>query len=306
MKQGMLFFLLLIGIISKAQHYNPNLYPQGKVSITGGYYWGTILKHTAKFIPDVTQKSHAFELSVSKITKGEKEWQRKLNYPEIGGALLMARFGDNEIFGNAYGVFPFAKIWLIRSKWVDWYYRMGIGLAYLNKPFNYVTNPDNNVIGSKINNCTHMSMGIDIKANENLSFFTALNFTHFSNASFQSPNLGINYAAFSGGFRYNVNPTKGDYNQEPVSKPVQKNFFKGSFGMAFYEYRTPGGPKYPIYIFTGAYARATSINNRIFGGLIYGYDIGRKEFLTQYVPNYKKIKAHDLGFLWAMNCFWAE
>jgi len=295
MKKGLLLFYIFFVVALQAQKYNPNDYYQPNLNISGSYYWGTIFKHSTKFEPDVTQKSHAFEVAISKVTKGDKEWQRKLNYPEIGGAIVFARFGDNDIFGNAIAVIPYAKIWLKRTKIIDWYFRGGLGLGYITKPFDYVTNPTNNVIGSKINNCTQLSMGIDYKVNKELTLFTGLNFTHFSNASFQTPNLGINYVAFSGGFRYLPNAKIGGYNQEPVSKPIQKNFFKLNYSMAFYEYKTPGGPKYPIYVFTGAYARATSINNRIFTGLLFEHDIGKKEFLTQYVHEPKMIKANNFG-----------
>lgn len=296
MKKVLLLLLISFSVILQAQRYNPNNHYQPKMNVSGSYYWGTIFKHSTKFEPDITQKSHGFELAISKITKGEKEWQRKLNYPEIGGALFMARFGDNDIFGNAIAIIPYAKLWLKRSKTVDLYLRAGFGLGYISRPFDYVTNPTNNVIGSKINNCTQFSLGTDFKINRELSLFTALNFTHFSNASFQTPNLGINYIAFSGGFRYLPNASIGDYNQEKVSRPIQKNFFRFNYSMAFYEDKSPGGPKYPIYEFSAAYSRATSINNKVFTGVYYTFDVGKKEFLTQYVPDYKKIKANSIGF----------
>lgn len=296
MKWLSFIFIILIVAQLPAQKYKPYEYKQSKFNVSGSYYWGTIVKHNSKFGPDITQKSHGFELSFSKITKGNKAWQRKLNYPEIGGALFMARFGDNEIFGNAIGAFPYAKIWILRRKVVDWYFRMGIGLAYLNKPYHVIDNPTNNVIGSKINNITQLSMGFDFKIRPELSLFTGLNFTHFSNASFQTPNLGINYVAFSTGFRYNPKPQLGGYNTDEIPKPKQKNFAKLAYSMAFYEYRTPNGPKYPVIEFTGAYARATSIVNRVFGGVYYAFDMGRLEYMHLFGYEYKNREAHMLGF----------
>ncbi len=295
MKLQLLSLFLGCSILTYAQKFNPNEHYSSNMNVSGSYYWGLIFKHSSKFLPDVTEKSHAFELAISKVTKGNKEWEKKLNYPEIGGALFIARFGDNEIFGNAYAVIPYAKLWLVRRKAVDFYTRIGFGLGYVTKPYDRVSNPSNNVIGSKINNCTQFSFGLDFKVRRELSLFTALNFTHFSNASFQSPNLGINYLAFSTGFRYQPNPTKGNYNQEPVAKPMQKNFFRFNYAMAFYANRAPGGPKYPIYIFSAAYSRATSINNRVFTGVNYAFDVGKKELISQFVYGVKPIKASDLS-----------
>lgn len=290
------FVLVVCGLYSHGQKYSPNEYDHPNMNISGSYYYGTIIKHSTKFIPDVTEKSHAFELAVSKVTKGEKAWQRKLNYPEIGGAFFMARFGDNEVFGNAFALIPYAKFWMLRKRSIDWYFRMGLGLGYLNRPYNAIENPSNNVIGSKINNCTQLSMGIDFKVNRELTLFTALNFTHFSNASFQAPNLGINYAAFSGGFRYLVHTkNKQAYNTDEVPKPIKKNFFKASAGLAFYEYNIPGGIKFPVYRTSFAYARSTSIVNRIMGGLIVAYDVGRYEFVTLYYPENKRLLATEIS-----------
>ena len=295
MKQIIFILILCLASASYAQKFNPNEHYNPKMNVSGSYYWGIVFKHSSKFLPDVTQKSHGFELAISKVTKGEKEWHKKLNYPEIGAALLAVRFGDHEIFGNGFSLIPYSKFWLVRSKYVDFYSRIGFGLGYVTKTYDRVNNQTNNVIGSKLNNCTQFSFGLDYKVNRELTMFTAMNFTHFSNAAFQSPNLGINYLAISTGIRYLPKATIGEYNQEPIAKPIQKNFFRFNYSMAFYENKAPGGPKYPIYILSGAYARSTSINNRIFTGVNYAFDVGRKEILEQFVYEGKPIKASDLS-----------
>lgn len=295
MRFKLFLFFLFASLTLFAQKYDPNEHYQPDLNISASYYYGIIFKHSTKFLPDVTEKSHAFEMAISKVTKGDKPWQRKLNYPEIGGALFAARFGDNEIFGNAFAIIPYAKFWLARGRKIDFYARIGFGLGYVTKAYDRVSNPTNNVIGSKLNNCTQFSFGLDYKVDRELSFFTALNFTHFSNASFQSPNLGINYLAFSTGFRYLPKATKGGYNQSPVPKPKQKNFFRLNYAMAFYETRAPGGPKYPIYVLSAAYSRATSINNRVFTGVNYAFDVGKKEYISWFVIDEKPIKASDLS-----------
>ena len=295
MRIKLVLLFVSASLTALTQKYDPNDHHHAEISVSATYYYGTIFKHSSNFLPEVTEKSHAFELAFSKITKGDKPWQRKLNYPEIGGAMLITRFGDNEIFGNAYALIPYAKIWLLRGSKVDFFSRIGFGLGYVTKPYNRVNNPTNNVIGSKLNNCTQFSFGLDYKVDKQLSFFTALNFTHFSNASFQSPNLGINYLAFSTGFRYLPKPTKGGFDQSPIPKPIQKNFFRLNYAMAFYENSAAGGPKYPIYVVSGAYSRSTSVVNRVFTGINYAFDVGKKEYISQFVFDEKAIKASDLS-----------
>ena len=295
MRVNMVILMVCASLTVFSQKYNPNDHYHAEMAVSASYYYGTIFKHSSNFLPEVSEKSHAVELSFSKITKGAKPWQRKLNYPEIGGAMVFARFGNNEIFGNAYALIPYAKFWLLRRSKVDLYSRIGFGLGYITKPYNRVNNPTNNVIGSKLNNCTQFSFGLDYKVHRRLSFFTALNFTHFSNASFQSPNLGINYLAFSTGLRYLPKPTKNGFDETPIPKPIQKNFFRLNGAMAFYENRAAGGPKYPIYVVSAAYSRSTSVVNRFFTGVNYAFDVGKKEYISQFVVEEKAIKASDLS-----------
>ena len=174
MRMNAVLLMVCASLTVFAQKYNPNEHYHAETAVTASYYYGTIFKHSSNFLPEVNERSHAVELSFSKITKGAKPWQRKLNYPEIGGAMLIARFGNNDIFGNAYALIPYVKFWLLRRSKVDFYSRIGFGLGYITKPYDRVNNPTNNVIGSKLNNCTQFSFGLDYKVDRRLSIFTLI------------------------------------------------------------------------------------------------------------------------------------
>ena len=127
---------------------------------------------------------------------------------------IKKRFGDQEIFGSAYGLLPFVKFNIVRSKPVDFYARLGAGLSYISRSYHPVTNPTNNVIGSKINSIIQFRMGLDFAVHPEVDIVLAGTLTHYSNSSTQAPNLGINLPTVNLGVVYKPKQFTTEYNTE--------------------------------------------------------------------------------------------
>lgn len=217
--------------------------------MTGGFHRGTIFKHTPNFMPTVTESSTIYEVSVLQHTTGKQRWHQLYNYPSIHYAFLHARFGDEEVFGQAYGFLP-SLYFYTRTKHLNIEYRIGVGLAYLNRPFHPLTNATNNVIGSKLNNVTTFGLGLTWKIHPQWQLSGNLSFTHFSNAGVQNPNLGINVPAYGASFRYYPKAVlpKTYYQRDTLTK-LRKPIRLGiKLGMGVNENVALNGPKHPIYI----------------------------------------------------------
>lgn len=252
----------------------------GRYSVEGNYQFGRIVPHNRKFTTPVTGFTHAFELSFYKQTLGEKAWQRKLKYPELGGSFVMAYNADQKVFGNVYMFMAVAKFWIVRSHYVDFYLRVGTGLAFAPTHYDPIDNSINRAIGSTLNSADQFRLGIDIKPCPQLHLTVGANLTHYSNAGTQLPNLGVNVPSFSVGLRYFPKVSKDlKYNRNKVPKPLKKNEVMMRFGIGYGEMQTPGGPKYPYYIGTINYARYTSIINKVLGGVCIEFNQGEYEYL---------------------------
>ena len=110
---------------------------------------GQIFKHTTNFKPPVRGITVLTEATYEWQTAGAAAWHTTHRYPVVGLTLSYADFGDNEIFGQAIGIFPslsFSNRW--KQKRFYSFLRIGFGIAYLTKPYNEISNPLNNVIGS--------------------------------------------------------------------------------------------------------------------------------------------------------------
>ena len=78
---------------------------------------------------------------------------------------------------------------------------VGIGSAYISKPFNYQTNYLNIAIGLHINMYANINLEAQIRM-PHFIFYTDFGITHFSNGGTKHPNLGLNIPAISMGVKY--------------------------------------------------------------------------------------------------------
>jgi Lipid A 3-O-deacylase (PagL) len=245
----------------------------GKFAIEGDAYFGKIIKHTSRFIPTVTQYTGAYELGVHFYSFGEKPWHRPWKYPEYGVTFVHAIYGNQNIFGSSYSLMPFIQFWIFRTKTVDMYFRAGFGAGILTKHYNPIDNPSNNVIGSTVNNITQFKLGLDWKLSPYVYLNTSGAFTHWSNAKFQNPNLGINLIAASIGIKVFPWVKERNFNTQKQPKPRKRNECILRFSVGINEMgRVPGGPKFAHYVGSIAYARYTSKVNKVYGGFCIGYD----------------------------------
>ncbi len=265
-KQKLFILLLFNGLLLLAKA-DERFGAVGKFSIETNYQFGRIIPHNKNFHAPVTGYTHSFEVSFYKQTMGEKAWQRKLHYPELGGSFVLAYNADQKVFGNAYLLMAVAKFWIVRSRYVDFFVRAGTGLAFTPNHFDLVKNPTNDAIGSLINSADQLRLGLDFKPDPHVQISCGVTFTHYSNAAIQRPNLGVNVPALSIGLRYFPNVSADlKYNRNKVPKPEKKNEVMIKFGLALSEMNTYGGPKYPTYVGVINYARYTSVANKFLAG----------------------------------------
>jgi len=252
----------------------------GKVGISVDYYIGKHLRHSPIIIADLTGLTHAYEISCFKQTIGNKDWMRKLRYPEIGCALHITQNVNPDVFGTTIGLMGTVKFFLVRSKYADLYTRLGGGVAFNTKYYHINKNPENNVIGSVANAMFQIRIGADFKPLPWLQIAVSGVLTHQSNGGVQLPNLGINVAAATVGIRYFPFHKPVPYVKGKVPKPFRPNEFMFRFGFGVVN-QWRNGPKYPIYFATFAYARYTSIINKVIAGFTLEYNYAIRDFMVQ-------------------------
>lgn len=243
---------------------------------------GTMIKHTASFTGPISQQVYGTEINFIQNTHGRKPWQEIRNYPTIGVAVNYLNYNNNTVYGHAFGISPniILPLWK-RNKW-EWTFKAGMGVGLVTKHYKKETNnTQNTAIGGKINNVSPFSTDLRYKLNNKWHFQVGAYFTHVSNATFQTPNLGINTYGAHIGFRYFPTTTEAQKiirSERPTYRNNWMGFAKGS--IAFVEKGPADGPTYLTYIAHLGIAKRYASKNKVYAGVdahfhdvVYQYNI---------------------------------
>lgn len=241
--------------------------------IEANIHGGRIYKHTENFKAPVPDFSGAFEINLIKQTYGKKEWEQRRNYPVVGLGFSYTDYGLDSVFGKCYSIYPNLELPLVKGKQLEWTFRAGFGLAYTTR--HYKRGPEwdtlNNAVGTRLNNYTLFATDIRYRVNEHWDIQLGGSFSHISNASLRTPNLGINLVGAHVGVRYfpaTSRPKKIVRKLDPLKNQWLAQI---RLGISANEANVPNGPLYPIYIVSAYASRRYRSKNKMFAGVDYSY-----------------------------------
>lgn len=142
------------------------------------------------------------EVFLYKQTNGTALWQQLYRYPKAGLSLLYIDLPNDSISGDAFGLMSFVDMPVFRGGRYYFSIRSSVGLAYLTRHFQRIDNYKNNAIGSAMNAAIQFNFQNTFRISERLEYRLNVGFVHFSNASFSTPNLGINIFTLNTGISY--------------------------------------------------------------------------------------------------------
>lgn len=186
----------------------------------------------------------ASEISYIHQTKQSKRWHQAYRNPLIGGTLFLGSVGNNQILGRFIGGYGFVELPIIKYKKYRLDFRFATGLGYTNRPFDPVLNPENVAIGSRINAMMCFALKQSVRF-QNYGITLGIDMTHFSNASYKMPNLGINVPYLSLGIQRFFNDVSPKQNRKELVRP--KLSYGASFIYSQKEMRPIGVGRYPVY-----------------------------------------------------------
>lgn len=219
-------------------------------------------------VMNALQQGHVwgFELNYKMNFKGTREWQRVYKYPSLCFGVQYYNLGYEEVLGHAIAVYPYLELPFINRDGYGLNFNIGLGYGYITKKFDQETNPMNLAVGTHSNAIIQLGASFR-KTFKRTSISVGFDFTHFSNASSELPNLGLNIPNFYIGLEQTLN--------EPVKKlePELKKYKGISFHAqisGFYKERYPtGGQKFPVVNISAF------MNNRFNyrSAIDYGFDV---------------------------------
>ncbi|MEL7529785.1 MAG: acyloxyacyl hydrolase [Bacteroidota bacterium] len=260
---------------------------------------GVLLRHR----PDqmtfaLPQSFWALSLEMRKQMLGQRYWQGLYNYPKLGWTFLMQSFGNDQVLGRSYSLYPFLDLDLVKRGNLSLSFRVGYSFAWLPKKFDIETNPENTAIGSRLNNLTMLGLFAEYRFAERWYLRAGGQFTHTSNARYKQPNLGLNTAKLRFGLSYQLKPVESlseyPYDEYPLAKRWRP-FVR--FGLAGKEQKVAGGPRYLAYSVSAGAGWMYSRKNQLQLGMMLVYDRAIEAFMIEQEipfrnenPNFRPIR----------------
>ncbi len=224
-------------------------------SFSKGLYWefsglgGRMIKNYPDF-PEHGLSAFA-SITMARQTYGRSIWNQWYNYPKTGLILSGGGFGNHEVFGENISIQAFIGLDLVKHPKFSFETKISMGFAFFNKPYDYVENPENTVIGSRITNITQLSFSAYIPLNTQWEILTGFSMMHYSDGHTRLPNLGANIPLIQAGLRYRPQE-RPEIIRLPDTLPMNHKYLmniEAAYGWhEFGETMGPvNGPKYSIY-----------------------------------------------------------
>ncbi len=252
----------------------------GNLKLESDVYGAKIYKHTPKFKPNTNQLVGGFEIKLLRQTFGSKEWHQSYHFPLCGVQFIYANFNDKNL-GESFALMPLVQFNFLKRKNFTAYFGVADGLAYFTKKYDRLTDSINNVIGSTINEATQFKFGATCQIQNSGLLTATFSFTHYSNAKFTTPNLGINVYALHLGFQNFISHTPANFRTVAIPNYSRKLKLDVRLGYAR-NGNVIGGPKDPYYTVYLGIDKRWCYKNRWQFGLWYQYDKGVHDAMNFY------------------------
>lgn len=163
---------------------------------------GTVLIHSQAIRSIRNSYPTGLELDLAWHKVSQQSWASCLCYPKLGVSLTFWDYDNPEILGQGITSMFYIEPVFSAFRRISISVRAGMGLSYQNRPYDPITNPDNQSYS------TFLAFPLQLggTAHVRLSPRTLVNlsamYNHFSNGGIREPNKGINWPSVNLGVEY--------------------------------------------------------------------------------------------------------
>jgi hypothetical protein len=229
--------------------YSSILFSQSfQKGINLNYGYGSLVAHRNAMNHMVKGNSNYFDLSYSIRTTGIKASHSYYNYPWYGVGANFITSGNPDQIGNVFGLYTYGILRLTKKEEHPLRIKVGAGLGYVQHTFNIISNNQAIAIGSHLNSNMvfrfEKTFPIHYKEKIGGEIYLGFGLTHFSNGSFKSPNLGLNFITLHAGYQLGWNV----FEKKPTTSEIEKKYSLELSVIGGGGFKEQAQPTYPKYI----------------------------------------------------------
>lgn len=167
--------------------------------------------------------------------------------PDLNLHAFYQNLGNDQVMGHALGFVPELRFQVGRKRTSRWYGGIGLGIGWVNRPWDKVDNPLNTALGTPWNIYAQAGIEYQYPVNEDWLLHFEFAMHHMSNSFFSFPNLGVNLPSLGVGLTYQTedkNRSSRLKEDRVVAKTGIRPFFRLIYGITE---RGFDGPKFGVY-----------------------------------------------------------
>jgi hypothetical protein len=229
-------------------------------------HMGYIIAHRPGMGHLIQSHTKAIDLFYEKQTDGSQPWHHTYNFPTWGINFSFVDLGNTEELGKSASIISFASFPLIKKEKFQLNQRVGLGLGFVQKPFDSEENHKNIAIGSVVNSNIVFSLEAQRHFGR-LSLSGGVVLTHYSNAAFTMPNLGLNIPSIQLSAAYLMDDRTPDPERNEIPEVDKSWDIRAMAGFGFKEINPPGGKKYGAYVASAIFRKPFTPKSTFVTGL---------------------------------------
>ncbi len=242
-------------------------------------HYGFIIPHSATIREVARSKPWGLELDAAVLLTGDRAWDYCFCYPRMGLSLSYFNYANPRVLGNGYTLLYYVEPFLSYRRRVNFSFRTGGGVAYLDTPYHPVTNPANLFYSAPLSFLLQINLALNYRLSPHLNLRAAGYYSHISNGGMREPNKGINFPTASLGLDYTFRPPVLTERSRTHNGQAEapKNYFEGGLAFTAKPANTGERQRHPIVGLQGTYHRTVSRRSVFHGGAAWESDWTLKE-----------------------------
>lgn len=165
-------------------------------------YYGALFRYKSGLPPLSFTNPTGLEVYANRHTIGQKPWEVKYNYPQVGIAFSYYNYGVPEELGEAFSLTTYLDNVLWQGRRNSLHLQLGTGIVYSTRYYVPELNEGNKAIGGPFAFVLRGTLRYEFPLNPDAYMNVNLAFRHFSNGGLSKPNNGMNFPMLGLGVRY--------------------------------------------------------------------------------------------------------